>query len=136
MDSFFFEAKAFEEVLRRFLVNTLQYILNDKHSVAGQKYEEMASQSGAVNDEPWSPFLYRVRMKFIHNAAPWIAVDLSRSEEGAFDFLIMSENIKEFPVARPDSFLPAIRDMNQLWTCLQTVSQHIEDYLIDRISKL
>jgi hypothetical protein len=49
-------------------------------------------------------------MKFIHNAAPWIVVDLSRSEKGVFDFLILSENVKDFALASPDSFLPAIKD--------------------------
>jgi hypothetical protein len=136
MDSFFFEAKAFEEALRKFFLNVAKRLLNYSPKAAEKNYEEIASQSGVVNEEPWSRFLFRVRMKFIHNAAPWVVVDVSRSEKGVFDFLILSENIKDFALASPDSFLPAIRDMNQLWTCLAAMAQAIEDILIDRISKM
>lgn len=136
MDSFFFEAKAFEEALRKFFLNVAKRLLTYSPKVAEEMYEKISSQAGVVNEEPWSRFLFRVRMKFIHNAAPWIVVDVSRSEKGVFDFLILSENIKDFALASPDSFLPAIRDMNQLWTCLATMAQAIEDISIHRITKM
>ncbi len=104
--------------------------------MARQIYEQIASQCGDVGNDSWRQFLNRVRMLFIHTAAPSIAVDVSCSHEGVFDFLIMSENIKDFARARPDSFLPLIRDMNQIWNCLQAMAQAIEEILIDRISKL
>jgi len=136
MDSFFFEAKAFEEALRRFFIRTAQHLLNLSSSASRQTYLQMASQCGEVSNEPWGNFLYRVRKTFIHRAAPWVAVDLSRSEDGVFDFLIMSENIKDFKQARPGSFFPSIAYMNYLWGCLQRMAEVSEEFLIDRISKL
>ena len=136
MDSFFFEAKAFEEALRRFFMNVFKQLPRYSSKLAEEKFLQIAAQCGVVNDEPWRAFLYRVRRLFIHTAAPWVVVDVSRSDEGVFDFLAISENIKDFAQAPADSFFPSIRDMNQLWTCLQTMAQAIEDILIDRISKL
>jgi hypothetical protein len=135
-DSFFFEAKAFEESLREFFLTVAKRMLNYSSKVAKEMYEEITSQSGVVDEEPWSRFLFRVRRKFIHNAAPWVVVDVSRSGKGVFDFLILSENIKDFALASPNSFLPAVRDMNQLWACLTTMAQAIERILIDRISEM
>jgi hypothetical protein len=135
-DSFFFEAKAFEEALRSFFIKIAKRLLKCTPRQAQEEFQQIAIQCGEVSTEPWREFLYRVRRLFIHTAAPWIVVDLSRSEEGVFDFLLTSENIKDFKQARLESFFPSIRDMNQLWTCLQTMAQAIEDILIDRVSKL
>jgi|SRR6266850_1705605 len=136
MDSFFFEAKAFEEALRKFFMKVSKQLMKYSSKLAEEKYQKIAAQCGEVSKEPWREFLYRVRKLFIHTAAPWIVVDLSRSDEGVFDFLLISENIKDFAQARPDSFFPSLRDMNQLWTCLETMAQAIEDILIDLISKM
>jgi hypothetical protein len=136
MDSFIFEAQAFEEALRKFFMNVAKRLLNLSAKAADDLYEKIASQAGMVNNEPWKRFLYRIRMTFIHTAAPWFAVDVSQADKNVFDFLMMSENIKDFANAKPESFLPAIRDMNQLWACLQTIAHAVEEFLIDRISKL
>jgi hypothetical protein len=136
MDSFFFEAKAFEEALRNFYMKVFKQLLKYSPKKAKETFQQIAAQCGQVSNEPWREFLYRVRRLFIHTAAPWVVVDVSRSDEGVFDFLVISENIKDFAQAPANSFFPSIRDMNQLWTCLQTMAQAIEDILIDRISQL
>jgi hypothetical protein len=117
-------------------MNVAQHLLNCNRDDANEIYLEIALQSGKVVNEPWSEFLYRVRRLFIHLSAPWTVVDVSRSEEGVLDFLLISENIKNFEAAPPDSFFPSVRDMNQLWMCLETMARAVEESLIDRFSKL
>jgi hypothetical protein len=93
MDSFFFEAQAFEEALRKFFMNVAKDLLNYTAKNADDLYEEMALKTGEVNVETWKRFLFRVRRTFIHTAAPWFALDVSQSDKNVFDFLIMAENI-------------------------------------------
>lgn len=136
LDSFFFEAKAFEEHLHSFFVKVLQHICGDAPEVAREKYAKISLQCGSVDSVSWKEFLYRIRRVFIHLAAPWVAVDTSKSERGIFDFLIMAENLHDFSTASKDSFFLAIRDMNLLWMALQRMAETCEDYLAERISKL
>jgi hypothetical protein len=53
--------------------------------------------AGPGNGDPrWFHHLDRARNTFIHNATPYIAVDLSEAENNTYDLLIMRENLHEF----------------------------------------
>ena len=133
IDSFLFESKAYDELLRKFFIRVLQMGLTWDGQIARDKYDELTKQGGEVDGRPWNEFLSRQRTLFTHGAAPGLAIDLSREEERVYDILIMSENIQEFSTANPNSYFHLIRDFNDLILAIQGHAEAVEGYLVTQI---
>jgi hypothetical protein len=56
----------------------------------------VATAGQGNGDLRWFHHLNMARNVFIHNATPYIAVDLSEEENNKYDLLIMRENLHEF----------------------------------------
>ena len=59
----------------------------------------------------WHSALDKHRNFFIHEGTPYIAVDISKEEENTYDFIIMTENLKEFTDTRNFFRLSEIRNI-------------------------
>lgn len=136
VDSFLYECLAYEELLRKFSLRVMRGVLGWKGSLAAIKYNDLVNQAGIVDGVPWKHLLETRRNRFAHGATPWVAVDVSRMDERVFDFLIMSENIKDFDGADPDSYFLVVRDFNLLIQAIQVHGEAVQEFLTQNISRL
>lgn len=136
VDSFLFECHAYEGLLHTFFVKTLHEVLGETPRKARGTYSNLAAQCGTVDGESWKAFLYRTRRTFIHLATPWVSIDASRGDEGIYDFLIMSENIRDFSKVSSRKFFLAVKDLNLVWGGMQRMAEVAEQHLIGRISQV
>jgi hypothetical protein len=98
IDSFIFEIDACLD-----LFINLNYMVhghtgkNISRDESRKLLKNAAAAAGQGNGDPrWFHDLDRARNTFIHNATPYIAVDLSEEENNKYDLLIMRENLHEF----------------------------------------
>jgi len=93
VDSLLFEFESCCELITKFVAKVHTLAGDDvEDSRAGEKVKEIVVAAGT--DISWYTALVRDRSHFIHNAAPWLAIDLS--EPSSPDILIMKENLREF----------------------------------------
>lgn len=72
------------------------------HKSVGLTIRQVLETAG--QDPAWFQSLNRHRNFFIHNGAPYFAVDLSKADEGNYDLLIMKRNLHSFD--DEDEFVP------------------------------
>jgi hypothetical protein len=97
VDSLLFEFESCCELITKFVAKVHTLAGDDiEDSKAGEKVKEIVVAAGT--DISWYTALGRDRSHFIHNAAPWLAIDFS--EPSSPDILIMKENLREFSDAQ------------------------------------
>ena len=90
----------------------------------GKAISDVLSQN--TQNASWFVLLDKHRNFFIHEGAPYIAVDLS-NEPATLDVLIMKENIKTF--TDPDTFV-SLSDINLIVQGFIAARRQLQDYLV------
>ena len=94
IDSLFFELNSVCEIMTNLFYELYTNVGRQiKRKNVGKKIKEIIEATG--NSSIWFQNLASHRNFFIHEAAPYFAVDITKGS-GNFDLLIMKENIKTF----------------------------------------
>jgi hypothetical protein len=101
IDSLLFEVNSCCELITRFFKLLHQHKGQLSQTQAGQKIREILLNAG--QNASWFVQLDTHRNFFMHEGAPYIAVDLSNDSDGRYDLLIMKENIRDF--SNSDKFI-------------------------------
>lgn len=130
VDSLLFELNSSCELMSSFL----QHI----HELAGESINkddvgERVRQivQGAGQDTEWFTTLANHRHLFIHEAAPWFAVDIT--DESCPDILIMKENLSDF--SDEDRFL-RLSTLRKVVDGFAAAIQAIQEHLVRLLSNL
>ncbi|NCO43648.1 MAG: hypothetical protein COZ06_32480 [Armatimonadetes bacterium CG_4_10_14_3_um_filter_66_18] len=82
----------------------------------------------AGGDPSWFTALCQARNLFVHQATPYIAVDLSGEEEGRYDLLIMKEeNLRNFD---DETKFLRLADLNDIMDGFYLAKRALQQYLI------
>jgi hypothetical protein len=122
IDSFLFETNSCSELMTEFFFRLLRHRnIPCKKDKAGDKIKIILTENGQNPD--WFVLLDKERNFFIHNAAPYIAIDISREPP---DLLIMKENIKDF--SDPKKFTK-LSELDQIvkgfWEAKNILQKHL-----------
>ena len=92
IDSFLFETNSCAELIRNFLSEIYQNLgIKFRQDKTGSIIRQLIIDSG--EDASWFEILVKNRNFFIHEGAPYIAIDISSETP---DLIIMKENLREF----------------------------------------
>lgn len=122
IDSFLFETNSCSELMAEFFFQLLRHgNIPCKKDKTGEKIKKILTENGQNPD--WFVLLDKERNFFIHNAAPYIAIDISREPP---DLLIMKENIKDF--SDPKKFIK-LSELDQIvkgfWEAKNILRKHL-----------
>ncbi|MHB0991704.1 MAG: hypothetical protein ACYC0M_10555 [Burkholderiales bacterium] len=127
IDALLFEINATWELMKR-----LFGLLHD-HVGRPIAKKDLGKEIGKVlSQNNWFKLLDNHRNLFMHEGAPYIAVDLSKEPE-SFDLLIMKENIKFF--SDPDTFV-SLSEINSIVQGFAAARQQLQDYLVSLFREL
>ena len=130
IDSFLFEIDSCCELITAFIRLIYDRIgIRLSQEKIGEKLRDVIKNEG--KDVAWFGILQRDRNIFIHEAAPYIAIDLSEANKDSYVLIIMKENLKEF--TDDNRFIRFISDFNRIsrgFTESKKVLQtHVVDFL-------
>jgi hypothetical protein len=95
LDALLFEVKSSCELMERLFENVYAHAGKALPlTPAGRTIRQVLQDAG--QDAAWFPKLADHRNFFIHEGAPYFAVDLSSAQSGAYDLLIMTSNLRSF----------------------------------------
>lgn len=95
IDAFLFECNACCDLVTNLMMIAHEHVGNpiDKEEI-GKDIRKILRD--AKQDTRWFVLLDTNRNLFIHNATPYISVDISKEEKGVYELLIMKENLHTF----------------------------------------
>lgn len=127
IDSLLFEVNSCCELITTFFTLLHQHrgqpILKDQ---VGKKICRILLN--AKQDPTWFVQLDKHRNFFMHEGAPYIAVDLSNDVDGRYDLLIMKENIKDF--SNSDKFI-RLSELSTIVSGFELSKPLIQQYLVN-----
>jgi len=126
IDSLLFEVNAAADLIRSF------FVLLHKHvgrpiakKAVGKKLQEILAAAG--QDTRWFRQLDNHRNFFIHNGTPYIAVDLTRTDDDIYDLLIMKETLRDF---RDTAKFLRLSDLGLIVRRFATMKPALQEHLI------
>jgi hypothetical protein len=127
IDSLLFEVNSCCELITTFFTLLHQHrgqpIPKDQ---VGKKIRKILLDAG--QDPTWFVQLDTHRNFFMHEGAPYIAVDLSNDVDGQYDLLIMKENIKDF--SNSDKFI-RLSELSTIVSGFELSKPLIQQYLVN-----
>ncbi len=127
IDSLLFEVNSCCELIRKFFVSLHRHIEKPiSDTEVGKKIYRIIRDAG--QDPTWFSQLDKHRNFFIHEGAPYIAVDLSEDMNERYDLLIMKKNLRNF--SDDDKFLQ-LSELNTIVKGFELSKSVIQRYLID-----
>ena len=131
IDSLFFEFTSICELMTNLFCavysNVGKHIKKDKAGITIKKIIEDAGESS-----DWFQQLVSHRNFFIHEGAPYFAIDISLSD-GKYDLIIMKENIKRF---NDESKFIKLSDINAIVAGFAVSKPIIQNHLIELYQKM
>ncbi|MHA2062189.1 MAG: hypothetical protein ACW963_07880 [Candidatus Sifarchaeia archaeon] len=95
IDTFLFEIDSCCELITAFIGQIYNHIgIQISKNKFGTELKKIIEKEG--KDTGWFEALQRHRNLFIHEAAPYIAIDFTEADKGSYDLIIMKENLKTF----------------------------------------
>jgi len=126
IDSMFFELNSVCELMTRLFYELYSNIGKPiQKEKVGLKIKQVIEAAGKSAD--WFQKLVSHRNFFIHEGAPYFAIDISLGT-GKYDLLIMRENIKDF---KDDSKFIKLSEVNSIVKGFSDAKQIIQKHLIE-----
>ena len=150
IDCFFFEFRAFLELIAKFAFEFLSltgrkpsskvYLSNGNMMLLVTKKGELKTHNFVLYlsdllklPSDWFTFLATQRNFFTHSATPYCAIETSGGLARPYDLLIMRKNIHDFSKANPTDFIRLSECMSVIGE-VQRFSNALEEYLINALS--
>ena len=132
IDSFLFEIDSCCELITRFMRLIYNHVgIKVSQEKIGKKLREVINNEG--KDVAWFDILQRDRNIFIHEAAPYIAIDLSEAGKGSYELIIMKENLKEF--TDDTKFIKFISDFSRISSGFTESKKVLQKHVINIIRR-
>lgn len=126
IDSLLFELNSLCELMTKFFEKLHELAGRElPEADAGRSIKKILEDSG--NDGSWFVQLNNHRNLFIHNSAPYIAVDISNNYPD-YDLLIMKEQVEEF--SDPSKFI-TLSQLNEIVNGFEQAKDLLQRHLIN-----
>ncbi len=131
IDSLFFEFNSVSELITKFFERLYSHVGNNlKKGEAGIKIKKIVESAG--HDSRWFQALDSHRNFFIHEGAPYFAIDVSLAPQN-YDLLIMKENLRIF---EDGSKFIRLSDLSNIVKGFLLARYTIQKHLIELFQKL
>lgn len=128
IDSLFFELNSSCELMKKFFLALYKVLgLRIDEKDFGKKMKDILNADGVGSE--WFVNLDKHRNFFMHEGAPYIAIDLS-NEPNSYDLLIMKENVKVFD--NTDKFV-RLSELNEIVEGFLKSRDLVQKHLIQQI---
>lgn len=131
VDSFFFEAKAYCELLWRYFHDVLG-LLGSRYSGEGPRrcFEQLIQTTTKDAGFDWYGFLHLTRRRLIHGAAPYVLVDMSDPDRRQHDLIVTKNWIHDFKTARYLHEYFYLQDLHSVTRGINRFAEIAESFLI------
>lgn len=126
VDSFFFEALSLYELLKRFYVGILRQAKIEKGTQARECFRTLVQKTERGVKFEWKRYLERNRDLFMHETAPWLAVEFSAA----------NLNKRHLVVSTKSHVQLTLDDFDRVLKGLSLLSQECPKDLICKIGKM
>jgi len=128
VDSFLFELSSACELIEKFAGMMWEKMGEVPRDSAGREIQRILSAAG--QDTGWFVDLSNARNFFIHEGAPFVAVDPSGAQ---YDLLVMRENLRSF---RDSTKYRRLSQLNQMAAGFQEAKSIIQQHFIRKLDSL
>jgi hypothetical protein len=130
IDALLFETNSVCELMTAFFEKLYKHVgINLKKNEAGLRIKKIIESKGF--DTKWFQNLDNHRNFFIHEVAPYVAIDVSKGRK-EYDLLIMKENLKSF---KDSSKFVRLSELNKMVQGFISARHTLQQHLIELIQK-